>query len=478
MTTAQSIEGSYNPPRLKWTKRVTWVSLGLVVLIVSLWGSATIIAQRRLDKLIASYRAAGEPVYIEDFNVFKDITDEHNAATYYTKAELVYRWPRSIDSSIDLEDVAKAVQLGDVDKFASEIHALISSNGEALELLKRGAECDAVEWKTAVKSPLMEMVLPNLGPQRDLARLLNIAAEQSFEANQDRQAVEFLAAQLSFGNHISADPPMLVVHQLGVGVHAQACRVIERHVSTLRIASVEQPSGLVGATTPQVRELMQRLLDERAMLRSFLLAFSMEKATYLDAIGRMCVGKDDVGLGLVPSKLVAMGLRPVWTTDCCRTAAYQSQQRTAYLEDTYPKARAANPGDYLTADDVSMVLHPGVIWAFSWDRPAQFDFNLRALRRMTATALAIRLFEVEHGHRPETLDRLVPEFLESIPRDPFAEGDEPIQYRPGADPPVLYCVGQDGFDDGGRFQLNKYGSVDLLKLDLVFFLNGDRPQAN
>jgi len=94
MTNAQSIEGGYNPPRLKWTKRVAWASLGLIVLIVSLWGSATIIAQRRLDKLIASYRAAGEPVYVEDFNVFKDIPDEENAATYYKKAITAYAWPK------------------------------------------------------------------------------------------------------------------------------------------------------------------------------------------------------------------------------------------------------------------------------------------------------------------------------------------------------------------------------------------------
>ncbi len=104
-------------------------------------------------------------------------------------------------------------------------------------------------------------------------------------------------------------------------------------------------------------------------------------------------------------------------------------------------------------------------------------FRLIAMRRMAATALAMRMYELDHGRRPETLDQLVPDYLPDVPDDPFSETPRPIGYRPDANPPVLYSMGEDGEDDRGAFVLNKEGGVDWWESpDIVFFLNGDRPQ--
>lgn len=64
--------------------------------------------------------------------------------------------------------------------------------------------------------------------------------------------------------------------------------------------------------------------------------------------------------------------------------------------------------------------------------------------------LAIALHVAAYGHPPETLDALVPEFLEALPPDPLAP-DGRFRYIPGramADL-VLYSVGIDGTDEGG-----------------------------
>ena len=102
-------------------------------------------------------------------------------------------------------------------------------------------------------------------------------------------------------------------------------------------------------------------------------------------------------------------------------------------------------------------------------------FLVLAYRRMGATALAIRLYEIEHGHRPDALDELVPDCIPAVPLDPFSADGAPIGYRPDADPPVLYSLGDDGVDDDGEFTLTDSGTVDWKAKDLVFFLNGDRP---
>ena len=96
---------------------------------------------------------------------------------------------------------------------------------------------------------------------------------------------------------------------------------------------------------------------------------------------------------------------------------------------------------------------------------------------MAASALAIRLYEVDNGSRPETLDDLVPDYVATVPLDPFSDSDDPLRYVPVADPAILYSVGLNGVDDGGTFAFRQFGVIHDEKLDLPFFLDGNRPRS-
>ncbi len=76
-----------------------------------------------------------------------------------------------------------------------------------------------------------------------------------------------------------------------------------------------------------------------------------------------------------------------------------------------------------------------------------------ATLRLLIADLAIRRYQAEHGQPPPDLESLVPEFMASVPIDPFS--GKSVIYRPSAQGPVVYSVGTDGKDDGGRF--SKYG---------------------
>lgn len=69
--------------------------------------------------------------------------------------------------------------------------------------------------------------------------------------------------------------------------------------------------------------------------------------------------------------------------------------------------------------------------------------------RLLITDLAVRLHRDEHGSLPPNLQALVPRYLPAMPVDPFS--GESIIYRPQGDDFVVYSVGLDGKDDGGRF---------------------------
>jgi hypothetical protein len=64
------------------------------------------------------------------------------------------------------------------------------------------------------------------------------------------------------------------------------------------------------------------------------------------------------------------------------------------------------------------------------------------------TAVALRVWQAEHGAPPDSLDQLVPGLLPAVPRDPFV--DQPLRYRREGANFVLYSVGPDRVDDGGR----------------------------
>jgi hypothetical protein len=87
----------------------------------------------------------------------------------------------------------------------------------------------------------------------------------------------------------------------------------------------------------------------------------------------------------------------------------------------------------------------------AYDRFVLQQYRGRAERRLVATALALRLYAVEHGGEyPQTLDELLPKYLPAVPIDPFASGEKPLSYS-ADDPeaPLVYSVGENGTDEGG-----------------------------
>lgn len=68
-------------------------------------------------------------------------------------------------------------------------------------------------------------------------------------------------------------------------------------------------------------------------------------------------------------------------------------------------------------------------------------------RTNLTTAIAVERYRVAHGNLPETLDALVPDYLDSIPIDAF-DGN-PLRYRVNDIGYTIYSIGPDQIDDSG-----------------------------
>jgi hypothetical protein len=86
--------------------------------------------------------------------------------------------------------------------------------------------------------------------------------------------------------------------------------------------------------------------------------------------------------------------------------------------------------------------------------------QIETARRVVIAAIALKRFQLKHGNWSETLGELAPEFLPSVPIDPY--DGKPLKYRPNADGTfLLYSVGEDGIDDGGDPTNTAGGSSSL-----------------
>ena len=71
-----------------------------------------------------------------------------------------------------------------------------------------------------------------------------------------------------------------------------------------------------------------------------------------------------------------------------------------------------------------------------------------ARARATDAGIAVHRFRLARERLPANLEELVPEFLPEVPRDPFT--GELLHYHVRKDEYVVYSIGKNRSDDGGR----------------------------
>ena len=105
---------------------------------------------------------------------------------------------------------------------------------------------------------------------------------------------------------------------------------------------------------------------------------------------------------------------------------------------------------------------------FSSPSPSEREASLRTA--FTTLGLALEQWKSREGAYPDRLEQLVPQDIEAIPLDPWAPGASSLHYviqKAGTDAVqgsvLLYSVGPDGVDDGGRG-----GSVGSSSVDRVY----------
>ena len=87
------------------------------------------------------------------------------------------------------------------------------------------------------------------------------------------------------------------------------------------------------------------------------------------------------------------------------------------------------------------------VWR-SHQRAATRDKRIVVHLRLLTAELAVRVYQSDQGRAPADLNELVPKYLQRVPTDPF--NGRPLIYGPQRTNWLLYSIGEDGIDDGGK----------------------------
>jgi len=464
------------PPRYWWLKRILLAVGVLILALVALrwwWGYE---AERRLQANIDEYRAAGQPVTIEDFQ-FPPVPDEDNAAHFLTSAHSTLARPSLQDAvAEDLYSYPDGLS-----EHADAAGRWVAANAETLRLVREARGKDNADWGVRIKSPAINTVLPQLSGQRALARFLCTTALFQHHAGDDAAAVETLRDTLAQGQMFGEMRAFLVGHLVAITIDALAVDALESIAPTLLVAAQHPPDRpeVTPATRAQIHALIADLLDEETLRENWRWAIYGERLSVLDSVKLATTTPGavmTVGGGGLPPQPLARFLEPMFKLDAVFMMKFCAAYAEAGLSTDYHQAKHTASGFPRFESNIERTAHL-LSWNLlpSLDVSIRFHFQALAARRMAATAVAIRLYELDHGGRPISLEELVPDYLSSVPADPFAADGRSLGYRPDAPKPVLYSVGVDGKDDGGEYEVIATGLVTSDALDLVFFLDGDRP---
>jgi hypothetical protein len=91
--------------------------------------------------------------------------------------------------------------------------------------------------------------------------------------------------------------------------------------------------------------------------------------------------------------------------------------------------------------------------ATSYERVAAMQWRILMRMRTTRAAIALERYRQAKGDWPKTLDQLVPDFLADVPMDVYSA--KPLMYHGVDRGAVVYSVGMDEKDNGGRFRPDK-----------------------
>ncbi len=469
-----------HPSRKPWLRRIVIGFAGFVLVMAAirlLWGLE---ADRRLRATLGEFREAGQPVTVADIEVMLgEVEHGDNAALM-----LIQAGEALAPINLELPHIDEYLNSDTVAASMDEVGRLLSTNEAALFLFHQAVKRPKALWPPGFVAEAASPGVQYFSPQRQLAKLLSVEMHYEFQKGDHAAAMRSFHAGLRHADAIN-DHPTILHLMVGQAVEGVYISMLEG-IAPILIVEGNQRGGVSDAVVPaprkQIRELIDHLLDENRPRDQAIGAALGDRALALfwheraQTLGRSTV----TGSGNQLSDWVHSALLgPLYTLDARQELIGRSALHCAVSRASWPEGRECFDEVNWKALPLERLLHPERYMFQLANKPMELErrfavmhYRCVAMRRLAATALAIRLYELDHTNRPAELSDLAADYLPVVPLDPFAS-DSAIQQAFTNAGHVLYSIGEDGVDDYGEDWGATLESRRNRRGDFVFYLDGN-----
>ena len=466
------------PLRFWWLKRLTILGACLLAGLggLRIWWGYT--ANRQYDAVVERFRADGQPVLVDEIDARLNAASmSQNAADLYIKAAqaLVVR----TTSGIEFYEVYSVPQR--ISQNPADAADMYTANRQALDLARQARDIPTVSWgnrlaDTRTPNPVF-FATGSMAEQFHLTKMLHFSLIYNLMRGHDDEAIETVLDMIHQADAIAQYPQGLAA------LSAWACQGMALTTLgefsaqlTITCATGESRANGHAVRRTRIQELIATLLDEQESRRTAVACFAGDRASALDMV-HPTRRDGNTNIAIFLGAPAGPWSRPAIVLDAVRAARVTDSAAQALRAPNWQAAEIARPVTSAGSSFFWQKTHAASDYLGNTVRHATAHyFEHLARRRMAAVALGTRLYAIDHGSPPAGLESLVPEYLPSLPIDPFSTDGSTFHYRPDAKRPMLYSVYKDGQDnDGIRITARRPDGVPLSKeRDFCMYLEPER----
>jgi ABC-type transport system involved in multi-copper enzyme maturation permease subunit len=289
----------------------------------------------------------------------------------------------------------------------------------------------------------------SLGRSYYLPKFLGFAAILYAQDGEDEEAAVFCLAMINMARSVGNEVSGMAAYSRSEGVGAA-------------VLTLEQ---ILALATPSERALarLQKLLEDESRQPLLLQYFRCQRAVSDRLMELMISGESNWNPFFLDGRTkstAAQGFVPPWRVVDVDTlfAGPLTSQRARLLEFFNALVEAAKLPEKLqdaaiTQAKVRFAITTKLSGNFTYvvERVPAIRYHL-ARTRCAIAALACERYRAAHGKWPAELQELVPIYLTEIPNDPY--DGKPLRFKRVQDGLVIYTVGPDQVDNGGKLLRN------------------------
>ncbi len=415
--------------------RIGLVLLVLVTVLLTVRAVLNYVEGRKLTSTLADLKAQGIPLTVKD--LIPSCPDGQNGATLWKAAEEFFTFEGE-DTKL-LNEVSQDLYRNQPVKAEAwpSVVRLIEKNRRALDLIPEVAAKPCFQYGD-MNVKFWARRLPNALKMIRAVRLWGLESIHMADKGDVPGAVDRLRIGLRFTPKI-AEEGMLIAYLIALA-DAKTCLLSMDRTLSGHKAGEKSLLAVLGDLDDGMIEGWKALLKnairgERVMFMDVSLPFSGR--TLQQAFG----GRSWT------ERLYFWLIRPLLKRDLRQNLPLYADLEAKATWPYYQTRDFWKPyNDHLKDLPWYAIISKNVIpeMESAFMKVATFDAMVLTAR----AGLACRIFKSRSGQYPETLEALVPDLLKKVPTDPFT--GKPLVYRREGEGFIVYSLGSNQKDDGGR----------------------------